>query len=273
LPAHTGTGHFREEDYAWCIGRTPVTNEQYKNFAKHRSGKLAPRGEVYIRKGGATTNLVARLRPENFEGWLGPFEPWEHPEFSDPDQPVVCISFDEAEAYASWLSTSSHASWLSTKQFDGRDFFVTPHKLWDFAAFGKLYPVYDRGVWKQAVIHDKAETPAPVSNAEDRTTPFGAVDMLGNIWEWCSDGVIGQELAALGPPNELRVSEIRGGSYLDDLSVVAPFLNVSIIPHREGCKHSDLGFRVANLISIEALPSEVAERVCRGSILPFKLNR
>jgi hypothetical protein len=258
LPAYT-------KDRVWCIGRTPVTNAQYRNFLRAADRLRPPRppqGEVYYRKGGTRSKWVDVVPDTSFEGWVGPFEPWDHEEFSASNQPVVCVSYKEAVAYAEWLTSKS---WRQL-QFE-----VTPLDLWDIAAFGKNSPVHDRREWRQREIYDKAAAPAPVSDAGNRTTPFGAVDMLGNVWEWCSgehsysSGLISSRI-----PIATRALEIRGGGYLDDLSCIRPFLNVSSMPERENCRHSDIGFRVAATVAVANLPPEIAERVFRGG---FNLTR
>ena len=250
LPAYTDG--FKPLISAWCIGRTPVTNDQYRRFVEE-TGVSPPRGEVFIRREEARSNWVDVELTQGFEGWVGPFEPWRQEEFSAPDQPVVCISFDEADMYARWLTRKSG---------DGHRFRVTPRNVWDIAAMGKDFQVHDRREWRQAEIHNKAEAPAPVSDAESRTTPFGAVDMLGNVWEWCSSERVEQPVLSIDPI--VRAVELRGGSYLDDLSVILPYLPLSSVPGKEECRHSDLGFRVAVTVPIADLPPEVAERVLRG---------
>jgi len=140
--------------------------------------------------------------------------------------------------------------------------------------------VHDRREWRQADIYDNAKVPAPVSDAEGRTTPFGTIDLLGNVWEWCSlDGDLQAEIERMQYDRPLRIQdnepeissllELRGGSYLDNLTrsnlpLALPFCPVWKIPDREECRHSDLGFRVATTIPISTLPSEVSERVLRG---------
>jgi hypothetical protein len=102
---------------------------------------------------------------------------------------------------------------------------------------------------------------------------FRAVDMLGNIWEWCSpyEGSESQLRPIAIQSSEAMPSpvfELRGGSYLDnlsrdDLALTLPFCSVSWISNHDECRHSDLGFRVAATVPIGVLPEDVAERVRR----------
>jgi formylglycine-generating enzyme required for sulfatase activity len=209
-----------------------------------------PSGDIYYQLTGRRNWVEGIVFADDAEGWAGPFDPWKHKEFSAPDQPVVCISFSEAESYATWLTSETEIH---------QRFYVTPHKLWDIAAFGRNYQVHDCQQWQQAKIHHMALTLKSVSDAEDRTTPFGAIDMIGNVWEWCSSG----ERTA-GAARRTEDLEIRGGGYLDDLSLVLPFCPVSTIQDRAECRQADLGFRIATTVPLENLPCEVAERVRGG---------
>jgi formylglycine-generating enzyme required for sulfatase activity len=258
IPAYSG-------DRAWCIRRTPVTNKQYRRFVEEAPDilidyqvKKIPSGDIFCSLRGRRDWVEGLSLGDGVDGWVGPFEPWNHEEFAADDQPVVCVSFLEAATYAMWLTSGG---WLQ--------FFVTPQVVWDIAAFGQKFPVHNREAWQQKEIHHKATTTASVSYADGRTTPYGAVDMIGNVWEWCSE----EEEADFERPGSISIAtertrgvalEIRGGSYLDDLSRNVPFCPVSSIPDRDICRHSDLGFRVACTLPLEDLPPEVAEHVLTG---------
>jgi hypothetical protein len=134
IPAYIG-------NQAWCIARTPVTNLQYRRFVEDALKGTTPTGGIFFRKRDLTKGELGK----HLEEWVGPFKPWDHDDFSDSDQPVVCISFAEAERYAKWLSRKSEL-----------EFSVTPLKVWDIAAFGKGFPVHDRREWstiRRTLLH------------------------------------------------------------------------------------------------------------------------
>jgi len=268
LPATNG-------NMVWCIGKTPVTNTQYRKFVE-QTGHSVPSGETFVPKEG--------LRPAK---WTGPFEPWQSPLFSADDQPVVCVSLSDAESYCEWLNECTES------EDEYRSYTVVPTQIWDIAAFERPYPVHDRRMWSQSFIHQKANAPLGTDSAESRSNRFGVIDLLGNVWEWCLSqrapeamiaGTADVKIANVRRPPTLGLSrndedeggfvlrEIRGGSYLDDLSVTDPFLPVSSIPDGKSCRHSDLGFRIARTIYTRELPDEIAERVQRTAI-PIDMNR
>ena len=63
-----------------------VTNVQYREFVS-ATGRSQPKGM-----------LLRRLE------LLFSFEPWKDPEFNSENQPVVCVSYADAEAFCQWLS-------------------------------------------------------------------------------------------------------------------------------------------------------------------------
>ena len=84
---------------------------------------------------------------------------------------------------------------------------LVPDVVWNIAAFGKKYEITDPSEWSQTHIHVDSDFPATVSNAENRTTLYGAVDMLGNVWEWCKkseEAVERFSSVAAAPEFELR---------------------------------------------------------------------
>ncbi len=114
------------------------------------------------------------------------------------DQPVVNISWEDAKAFADWL----------TKQYRGKNIFRLPREgEWEFACRGgKKTSRYWGDHSQEACGHENvADQTAKrlwphfvVHNCDDGYTvtttvgkfppnPFGLHDMLGNVMEWCED--------------------------------------------------------------------------------------
>jgi hypothetical protein len=225
---------------AWLIGTTPVTNAQYRRFVE-ATGHREPIGEHFMGRG-------------RKGGWKGPFRPWEEAQFSAPDNPVVCVDFDDAIAFSSWLQDMDEK--LNVE--------LVPTEIWDFAAFGLPHPSFDRRNWLSGKIHDNKLATAPLSSATDRANRFGAVDLFGNIWEWTFQGERAEaRVATLGRSDdwERRNQQLRGGSFLDDLAHVDPVMTAAAMKDGTATKHSDLGFRLAAEIDLEDLPPDVIPRV------------
>ena len=96
--------------------------------------------------------------------------------------PVVLVSWDDAQAYASWLSAQT-----------GADYRLPSESEWEYAARAGTVTRYHWGDWIGANHANCAECGSPWGN--ERTAPvgsfapnaFGLHDMLGNVWEWVQD--------------------------------------------------------------------------------------
>jgi formylglycine-generating enzyme required for sulfatase activity len=242
---------------ALLVSKYPVTNKQYRDFVNEARGKVSePVGEHFI------------------DGrWQGSFYPWRHPEFEDPEKPVVCVNAEEASWYCFWLDESN---------IDGC-YVSLPHVYeWDFAAFGTFYPNSDPQTWLSTgqIIHHKAQYPAIIDKSGGRTNIRGISDLIGNVWEWCggtNDSFY--EPVIINRPRETRRTEVRGGSYLDDLERTRPFVEAHLLEKGTRTSHSDLGFRISARMAVSHLPSEVQkaligrERVSLSRLINARLMR
>jgi iron(II)-dependent oxidoreductase len=133
--------HARELEPFW-IDRTPVANGAYAAYVEE-TGAEPPMYWERDGEGGWVTTAMGHRREV------------------DPAQPVVHVSYDEADAFARWAGKR-----LAT-EFE-----------WEVAAAGA-----DR---ERANLDHLAFGCAPAGAYADAASDCGAVQMLGDVWEWTS---------------------------------------------------------------------------------------
>jgi len=131
----------------YFIGKYPVTNAQYLTFLRATGRALPP--------------------------------PSAHP-LAQSAMPVVNVTWDDAAGFCRWLSAAT-----------SRAFRLPTEAEWEKAARGPnglRYPWGDG--WDPAGLNSDNILGAltPVNRySPDSDGPYGAADLLGNVWEWCSD--------------------------------------------------------------------------------------
>ena len=168
----------------FALSRYEVTREEYQAFAAD-TRRMSGEGCVVV-EGDGDLNWDSRA------SWLDPgFE-------QEDDHPVVCVGFEDAQAYAQWLGERtgvryrlpSEAEW----EYAARAETVTD-RYWDggstdqcgHANGGDRALLQRSGGWPLpvAVCSDGAAKTANAGSYEPNA--FGLYDMLGNVWEWMAD--------------------------------------------------------------------------------------
>jgi formylglycine-generating enzyme required for sulfatase activity len=176
---------------------------------------------------------------------------WDERDYRNPSQPVVGVSWYEAQAYAAWLTEC-------LRQADrlpaGLAVKLPSEAQWEKAARGRagfLWPWGDR--WDSTrcnTLESRIQLPSPVGMYPHGASPYGAFDMAGNVWEWCQDWYDEKEYErrqgspVLDPsgPETGQARVIRGGSWNFNRSLArCAYRNWS----EPGDFNRDLGFRVA----------------------------
>jgi formylglycine-generating enzyme required for sulfatase activity len=186
------------------LGTSPVTNAQYDRFLKAACGSAA--------------------KPAY----------WDDRRFNQPEQPVVGVSWQDAQAYCAWAGCRlpTEAEWeyacragTTTEYSFGDD----PAALGDYAWFAE-----NSGGQTQPV-------------GTKKPNPWGLHDMYGNVWEWCQDW-FGSDYYHTSPttdpagPDSGAGRVVRGGSWYGRPRYCRSAIRYDNLPDY---RVNDLGFRAA----------------------------
>lgn len=210
------------------IGRTEVTVDQFRSFVTDKgfTTDAEKDGGCYVWNGATWDKNAAAS--------------WRSPGFSqEPTHPVTCVSWNDATAFASWLSRKS-----------GRTVRLPTEAEWEYAArSGGRSDKYvggndiDSVAWYNGNSGNKTH-PVGVKAANGT----GLYDMTGNVWEWCSDWH-GIDYYANSPrnnpagPSSGSYRVIRGGSWLNAPWYARTSIRYAYFPGNRG---NGLGFRLAS---------------------------
>ncbi len=225
----------------FAIGKFEVTRGQYAAFVRD-TGRPPMPGCNSTRSGRFLNNPKAS---------------WQNPGFAQLDsEPVVCVSWDDAQAYVAWLSRKT-----------GKQYRLPSEAEWEYAARGgtagsrywadgsaanackyasvadSAFKAMSRGMQSFPCADGYAHT-APVGRFAPNA--LGLHDMLGNVWEWVEDcwnqgyaGASSQSGARSTGTCDIRV--FRGGAWNSKPATVrAAYRDRDTKDER----HENLGFRV-----------------------------
>jgi len=96
---------------------------------------------------------------------------WDNERYNPPEQPVVGVSALEAEAYCKWAGLRLATEWEWEKGARGTDGRPYP--------WGEEKPTKERANFDSDVVQ-----PTPVGSYPRGSSPYGLMDMAGNVWEW-----------------------------------------------------------------------------------------
>ena len=182
----------------FAIATTEVTVQQFESFIldtgyvtdaeKSSAGNAGC--YIFLDKGGISRSRARWGWDENAN--------WRNPGFSQtPQHPVTCVSWVDANRYASWLaqrtgrnySLPTEAEWEMAARANTSTPYGTASTAKDLCTFAN---VADRSKsltgakWtKRVACDDNAWFTAPVASYQ--ANQYGLFDMQGNTWEWVAD--------------------------------------------------------------------------------------
>ncbi len=199
----------------YYISRFEVTNAEYRKFLKETRGKHGP--------------WCHSKEPKDKKDHIPEF--WDNPNFNQDDQPVVGVDWYDAYAYVTWAGKKLPSS-----------------KQWEKAARGTDGRYYPWGNTFDPTILDENErelsAPLPINKHTKDKSPFGVINMAGNVSEWIDD------------IDELGLGSFCGSAYSEPVSSITS-LTFFCRPGDPTFSSERLGFRY------------VTDKNPRQNILPF----
>jgi formylglycine-generating enzyme required for sulfatase activity len=240
----TETGHFPQEGpqhkvkfaKPFAAGKFAVTLGEFKAFV------VATNFDV-----GLTCDSWNGSAWERREGGS-----WRNPGFLQIDeQPVVCVNWVEAEAYAKWLSDTT-----------GKSYRLLSEAEWEYAARGGTTTAY---YWGDAFLKGRAHCQGCGGEHDGtRTSPvgsfvpnaFGLYDMAGNAWQFTldcyhktyqvSDNDTAPSDGGAWTSGDCKFRVARGGSWMNAPAVLRSASRTGPAP---SLRSNNLGFRVARTLT------------------------
>ena len=167
--SHPMRNHQKTMDIkAFYIDKYPVTNKQFKQFM-----------------------LVTKYQPKDVHNFLKDWKNNSYPAGWD-NKPVTWVSLNDARAYAAWAGKRLPHEWE-----------------WQYAAQGTDGRFYPWGPKRDTLKIPPADTsrnmrePTLVDAYPAGASPFGVMDLTGNVWQWTDEYT----------DDHTRSAILKGGSY------------------------------------------------------------
>ncbi len=238
---------------AFALGRNEVTVGDFRRFVQASGYRTSAEKD-------AGKGCYAWDQSDKKWGWRAG-RSWREPGYAQGEQqPVACVSWEDARAYGQWLAKET-----------GKVYHLPSEAEWEYAARAGSTSAYPWGEnpndactyanvadnttfegrrWSNRK-HDCSDGywfPAPVGSYQPNR--FGLYDLIGNVWEWVQDcyqdsyaGAPADGSAREGGKCEARV--LRGGGWDSGPGYAR---SAGRNGNRPGDRDDNLGFRLARTL-------------------------
>lgn len=207
---------------SFYISRYPITNEQYQVFINHPQGYSNPKWWAFS---------------EQARKWFKNNPTPITSTFTGSNQPRERVNWYGALAFCNWFSAQI-----------SEEITLPTDAQWRRAAQGDsncLYP------WGNEFDINKANTSenglkmtSLVTSYPQGASPFGVMDMIGNVWEWCLNTRLGHRDGTDLTSDEKRI--VHGGSHISPADRCTIPFNYVLNPL---VYHTSIGFRIVCVTS------------------------
>ena len=181
---------------SFSMGKYDVTRGEYAAFVRETKRPT--------RKGCGADSYSWQERPELT---------WQNPGFNQTDRdPVVCVSWEDAQAYIAWLNGKVRQS---ASDPDDGPYRLPSESEWEYAARAGTTTRFwwgDDGAAASAHAWYKSNSGGHTRAVGLKAAnAFGLYDIVGNVWQWTADCYAGSYSGAPtdGRANETGVSDPR----------------------------------------------------------------
>ena len=270
---HEGPVHRVTISQPLAVGMYEVTRGEFKRFVEatgYSTGKSCYGSQIRraVEEGKVDRHILDDPRHPEFPQIRRLFEDWHNPGFAQTDQhPVVCVSWEDAQAYVRWLSHET-----------GQVYRLLSEVEWEYVARGgpqsrgyKYVGSNEPGsvAWYE---ENSGNTTHPVGQKQPNA--LGLYDMSGNIWEWVEDC---WNESYSGAPTDGSVwwsgdcsrRVMRGGSLYSSPRGIRPAHRYRFPP---GIQSNFFGFRVARTLTGSAAMPQAADQQHEDEVLQLALE-
>ena len=197
---------------AFWIDKTEVSNAQFSDFVNLTGYKTTAELEGYGTSNGEDIQGATFYHPRGLDTGIDDV----------PDHPVVQVSWQDAKTYCEWVGARlpTEAEWEKAAKGDAND------RIFPWGNAFQL-PEFDVSTvtnfcsdscpqeGKDPNVDDGYAYTAPVDSFPAGASPYGALNMAGNVWEWVDGAYLGYPGNVYELPETFDESSkvVRGGSW------------------------------------------------------------